>query len=57
MVTFPELHCESTLELPAIGALSAVVGGLLLPISWLLGTIAFIPCGADRAVLPNKAGK
>jgi hypothetical protein len=45
MVVFPDLHRESTLELPVVGALSAIMGGLLLPVSWILGIIAFIPCG------------
>ena len=45
MVEFPELHRESTLDLPVVGALSAVAGGLFFPISWVLAVIAFLPCG------------
>jgi hypothetical protein len=45
MVVFPELHRENTLDLPVVGALSAITGGLLLPVSWVLGVIALIPCG------------
>jgi hypothetical protein len=44
MVAFPELHRESTLELPVLGAISAIAGGLLLRLSWVLAAIAFIPC-------------
>jgi hypothetical protein len=44
MIAFPELRRESTLELPVIGALSAVLAGLLLSVSWLLGALAFVPC-------------
>jgi hypothetical protein len=45
MVAFPELHRESTLQLPVVAALSAIAGGLLLPVSLTLGTIALVPCG------------
>ena len=45
MVPFPELHRESTLELPVVGALSTIASGLLLPVSWVLGIIALVPCG------------
>ncbi len=45
MVTFPELLRGDALELPVVGALSALAGGLLSPFSLVLGTIAFIPCG------------
>jgi hypothetical protein len=45
MVEFPELHRESTLELPVVAALSAIAGGLLLPVSLVVGAVAFLPCG------------
>jgi hypothetical protein len=45
MVPFPELHRDSTLDLPVVGALGAITAGLLLPAAWGLGVIAFIPCG------------
>jgi hypothetical protein len=45
MVAFPDLYRESTLELPVVGAVSAIVAGLLLPASWILGVVAFVPCG------------
>jgi hypothetical protein len=43
MLTFPELHRESTLEMLPVVALSAVASGLLLPWSLLLGVIALVP--------------
>jgi hypothetical protein len=45
MVAFPDLHRESTLEVSVVGAVSAVAGGLLLGVSWVLGAVALIPCG------------
>lgn len=45
MIAFPKLHRESTLELPVVGALSAIACGLLLPVSWKLGAVALMPCG------------
>jgi hypothetical protein len=44
MVPFPELRHESTLELPVFAALGAIAGGLLLPVSLVLGAVAFLPC-------------
>jgi hypothetical protein len=44
MVAFPDLHRESTLEMPVVGAISAIAGGLLLPVSWIVGAIILTPC-------------
>jgi hypothetical protein len=44
MIALPELSHSSTLEIPVVGALSAIAGGLLLPVWWPLGAAALIPC-------------